>query len=1443
MKSRANLHFNTPNPKIDFENWKLEVVTKPTPLPEPPVVVGLNSFGFGGTNAHLVDSGISAAARQAKCLSANLRSRSRKRILLISGHTEAALQAVARTYVDLLRSTESAPWEELCAAVATCRSPLRLRLAVAASSKDEAAGKLESYLAGQTLAGAATGTSAAPLSPAAFLYSGNGPQWWGMGRELLAENAIFRAEVEAVDAIFAPLAGWSLIDEMRRPENESRIGLTEIAQPMLFVEQLGLTQVLRASGVQASAVLGHSVGEVAAAWASGALTREQATRVIFHRSMEQGKTAGSGRMAALGVGPDDALKAIEQIPGWLELAAVNSPQSVTVAGDPLALEKLAQATISSGKFARVLPLNYPFHTKAMEPIRDGLVAALKDLAPGASTVPFISTVTGSEIAGTELDAEYWYRNVREPVRFHDAVAHLTKEHGVLVFVEIGPHPVLKDYVTQSSKAIDIPVAAIPTLRRPGSKGPEPESDNIWSAICACHANGAGDLDTLYTRPTPPPALPLYPWQHSRHWRGSTILPDVFSPIERDHPLLGYRVPSADGLWENILDTNQLQYLKDHVVQHSVLFPAAGYIELSLSAGQIALGKGLLDVEDFEIIRPLVIPPHGDPIVQTSVDIKDGEVEIRSRLERDSTEWVRHARGRLSRSDARPPDKAANLAEISARMPHAVSAAEHYAGSSHRGLDYGPAFQGVRNILLTCPKAESREALAEIDLPFLENGGLTGYLSHPSLFDSCIQVIITLIGQIEKRNCSTIPVHIGRVRSIAPLTSRVFCHVIMRRESERSAVADFRVMDQDGNLLLTIDEARCQKVDFGHGAASPLTSEWWRPDTVAPALTEPAPLPAPAEIFSSLTAEIATISQENHRSEFYADLRPQFERLAGAYAAAAIAALNPGDAAFDVSRLARKAGVKRDQIPLLTKLVSIAEQDGQLVASGSTRRWNKDRTPESPDALWRELFQTHSRYYAELLLLAEAGDHLAARLRGEDSGELPGALLDQLFDTSPYQKPYNQIARAAIEKLVASWPADRPMRILEIAGAGGGLAAWLLPVLPSERADYLFTDPSETSIGRAEHRLAAHRFARFAALDLTRDLIEQGQPAGYFDLVIGSHALASTSDSGDLLERLKAVMAPGALLLAVQPNGDRFTDLVLGQQPASWQTELAAAGFETPVALSDAAACPTNQTPQQTVLLARLATVAAVKPAAKNDATPRRWLLVFEGIESASAFGQALVQSLTASGQSAAAESFTASTPDLKAAIAAALERHPAEEIVFVSGLDTGSHDFLATQQHRSLTALYLVQALEEVRQGTPRELTFVTRGAFPTANGQGSLDPGQAPVWGLGRVIGNEHTALNIRLIDLHSTVNGAAEASWLAAELLRRDAETEVQLFAGHRFVNRERLNTLTDEARIAHAATPEAFALDFHAHGGLDSLHLRAADAPRPRPIRSKSPLPPLA
>ncbi len=1423
----GNLHFNTPNPKIDFENWKLEVVTKTTKLPrkESPVVVGVNSFGFGGTNAHVAlkeyrkiaakPATVNGAAANGS-LPASKKAGAAESILCLSGNSEAALKDVAKAYVSLLRSDSKVSWAAICAATATGRSPLRYRLALSAATKEDAIDKLEGYLAGTPTARMAMGTAANATVPVAFVYSGNGPQWWGMGRELLAENAVFRAELEAVDAIFAPLAGWSLLDEMRKPESESRIALTEVAQPMLFAMQLGLTQVLREAGIEPAAVVGHSVGEAASAWASGALTREQATRVIYHRSMEQAKTAGLGKMAALGVGPDEAREAIQRIPGWLELAAINAPQSVTVAGDATALEELVKAMTAAGKFARMLQLNYPFHTKAMEPIRGGLLEDLHRLAPKASKVPFISTVDGTEKDGRELDAEYWYRNVREPVRFDDAIAHLLKNSGFTLFLEIGPHPVLRDYVAQSAKALDLQVGAFQTLRRPGAKGPEPESDNLATAICACYANGGGNIAELFERPAPLPALPLYPWQHARHWRGEVPLPYIWSSFEREQELLGHRVNAAEGLWENLLDVNQLPYLKDHVVQGSVLFPAAGYIELVLQATQSAFGKGLLIIDDFDVSRPLAISAHTDPMIQTYLNVKDGEVEVSSRTDLESREWTRHIRTRASRLEKPAGLENVNLAEVCSRTPCAVSGEEHYAASRMRALEYGPHFQGVSKVLLSPPGAQQREALAEIHVEELDAGGLAGYLSHPAILDSCIQVMISLVHQNDKSNASTIPVHVGRITSYAPLPSRVFCHVTMRSESERSAVADFRVMDQDGNVLLDLRDARCQKVNFQNAAHASLCSEWWRPDSTTPNFEPLSDLPSPAFIQKEVAGELAPIAEANERAAFYRDIRPQLEELARAYGTQALAALAPKDEAFDISRLARKAGVKRDRIPLLQKVVRLAEHDGQLTQSGGKWRWNPDKTPSDPTELWRRLFENHPRYCAELLLASGVSERLTAELAGATL-EPASSLIDQVSDTAPLQAVYNQIVRATIEKLTASWPADRPVRILELNGGGGGLTAWVAPVLKPARTDYFWTDSAEAAVGRAEHRFTAFPFMRFATLDTTQEFVDQGSPATYFDLVIG---LEIVGDS-EALGRIQRVMAPDALLLSIERRADDFQDLLFDCKGGDWVAELREAGFEAATVLDDSRACPEGQQTQQAVVLAQLAASTTKARKAANEHPQARWLLVCEGNDEVG-FAVEVAKALEKHGQAVAG---IVKRDQPQQAISEALEGGAETQIVYLAAPAVAGKTLVATQEDRCWRALEIAQATEKVRyDGKTCHLTLVTGGAFATANGEVSLDPSQSALWGLGRVLTNEHPALDLRMVDMHYAMTSSQESEWLAEELLRRDRETEVQLAAGIRYVNRGHMETSASMAR--QSAKPSgAFALDFEPRGGLDSLYLREA------------------
>jgi acyl transferase domain-containing protein/aryl carrier-like protein len=1422
----GNLHFETPNPKIEFEAWKLRVVTETTPLPlrERPVVIGVNSFGFGGTNAHVAISEYRKPVKHANG-KAHRNGSPASSMLVLSAHTPAALRAVAASYVAFLRDTPASQWKDVCAATALCRSMLRYRLALVAASPAEAVERLERYLADELPARLATGSSGTTGVPVAFVYSGNGPQWWGMGRELMESEPEFRETIEAIDAAFAPIAGWSIVEEMRRPEADSRMALTEYAQPTLFALQAGLTALLRTAGITPAVTLGHSVGEVAAAYVSGALTLADATRVIYNRSLHQARTAGMGTMAAVGISAAEAHAAIAEIPGWLEVAASNAPKAATVAGSPDALERLRASLTEAGKFARVLPLQYAFHTKAMDGIKDDLIASLEGLEPGACTIPFMSTVDAVELGGAELGPEYWWRNVREPVRFYEAVDALLARSEIGVFLEIGPHPVLRDYVAQCAKAREKNTASLGTLRRPSANRAEPEADNLWNSICACYANGAGSPSSQFARPHHVPALPSYPWQRSRHWRGTTQLPDVHLPITRVHPLLGYFVSGIDGLWENTLDTNQLTYLADHVVQGSVVFPAAGYIEAALAAARIAFGADTLDLESAEILRPLTIPAHADPLMQSAADLKDGTFKITSRPDKHMGNWTQHFQGRIGRSEERRPERSFDAEALKATLPCYVSGADHYAVSAARGLAYGPAFQGITGIWMTPPDAARQEALAEIDLGSLAGDALAPYVAHPSLSDSAFQVILSLLGRSEARPYSIIPVFVERIRSYAALPSHFFCSARIVRESERSAVADFDLFDLDGKLLISFRGTRCQKVDFTRGSASSLIAEWWRPD---PAWANLFPvrvaLPAPAAIASALGTPVDAAIESFERAGYYQEIQARLDGLAGAYVARALRELGAADGPFTLARLAKRGRVRQEREALLAALVAIAESGGTIVASGDAWVWNDAQESEAPETLWQRLASAQPRLITELMLASRAGDALVATLREEVTGDA-AAGLDALFDGATFSAVYHRIARDAIASLVTAWPKDRPIRVLEIGGAGGGLTAAILGALPAERTDYVFTDIAEAALGRAEHRFARYPFVRVAALDIVTAPDAADVAPESFDIVVAGNVLHAVTDRDAALANVFALLAPGGTLVALEHEPCAFSTLVLGT-PAdataadtAWPESFESAGFEDTAALSDASVAGGNQV--QTLYLARKPlTAETLASASPSTLEPHRWLVLAERAERESALLAAARERLISLGHTVTVHEL-GEDADLEVdAVRAAIDASAATSVLA----------FARSGQRGTIDAVRIVQAVDADRERTP-QITFVTRGALASPF-EGPRTPWHAPVWGLARVASNEYPTFGIRLIDVHADLGDAAGGAWLAEALVRRDDETEVQLCGGMRYVNRERMTSLVELGDLAKTPQPEpeAFRLDFVPQGGLDSLHLRAIERRKP-------------
>ncbi len=644
----ANLHFDTPNPNIDFDGLNIRVVDEFSNFAESekPLIAGVNSFGFGGANSHVILEEYRDTRERSEEIPEDIDIPP----LFLSAACPAALKQMAEQYADFLR-TNSAWYYDIAYQLAHKRAHLNNGLAVKAKSVSGLIRALRSYIEGAENSPVVTQTLVNKQASLAFIYSGNGSQWLGMGRELYAADSFFAERLREVDSLLSEHVDYSIIEELHAEPENSRFHLTEIAQPALFAVQVGITEWLADQGVKPKAVAGHSVGEVTAAWAAGALSLKQAVHVIVERSAAQGMTRGTGRMAAMGLSLEDTESLIAELglSNQVEIAGMNSPKSVTLAGPLPALQKLETLAEQRDIFYRILDLDYAFHSKYMEPVKDRLLTSLESLRPGQTSVPMYSTVTGNQIDGRKFTAQYWWDNVRQPVAFGKAVETMI-EDGFHVFMDVGPHPIMRGYLNECLRHANVRGLVSPTLLRKSD-----EVQDIQRALLSVHLAGAYmDLDKHFPVCGTHIDLPTYPWQHQEYWHDVTNEGYNLTGRKIEHPLLGYRLKPGLPQWEMHLDSESVPYLADHVVGNGEVMPAAAYAEMALAAAKIWYEEGdYHELEDLEIRSPLLFEADQLRTVRFELSESSGHFVIKSRLRLSDDAWTEHVVGRILHQGATP----------------------------------------------------------------------------------------------------------------------------------------------------------------------------------------------------------------------------------------------------------------------------------------------------------------------------------------------------------------------------------------------------------------------------------------------------------------------------------------------------------------------------------------------------------------------------------------------------------------------------------------------------------------------------------------------------------------------------------------------------------------------------------------------------------------------
>lgn len=1429
-----------PNPAIDFKKANVVCAAQDVKLKEgTPLCCGVNSFGFGGANAHIL-----LQFAPAKDISEQVDITAP---IFLSAKTNEALRELAGRYADAMEADVASAYD-LAYGARYFRDQYEKCLAIDGKDKGACVDALRCFSKGiekstDLILEERASDRTADNQGLVFVYTGNGAQWVGMGQRLLAESKVFAKSLDTVDALLSPLLGKSVKDLLLNVTSEE-LQETAYSQPLLFAIQVGVTEVLASLGVTPAAVVGHSVGDIAAAWACGALSLQDAVRVIHARSATQSTTRGLGRMAAFARSAEQSREIIEalHLEDEVEIAGINSPHNVTLTGSLEGLEKIH--THAAGAFFQLLDLDYAFHSRHMDGIREELFAALKDIAPQKGSARFFSTVTGKECEGENLDAAYWWNNVRQSVQFFPAV-HKLCEEGYCFFVEIGPHAILQRYLRECLQNAGVKGRIFSSLVK--------TEDGIkrlqtLSLRLHCLSSATSRESFFPRRGNPFVQLPLYPWQNREYTYPRTS--ECIFETRRVHPLLGWQRESTPPLWENILDPAKDMWLEDHKVGSVTVLAGAAFTEMALAAVRNMYGTDHVLLEDMQIIAPLAF--EGAQCVRLSVDDTCGNFRIISRPRLGEGAWVEHVRGRILQGAAKEVPAYAFSANPDSWKR--VSGNELYAITTGLGLDYGPSFRLVQDLRCDAVSGRLEANISPVSL------GSDGYLLLPQALDACFHALAALYAKEESTDeAAYLPVGLDRLEVLAGEgdanreITRLAARIVYK--SRRSLAADFALCDRDGNVLVRATACRFR-------AAPSLRSAEQEPVfwTVEPVLC-PLPdtedsgfVPDPEALKADIEASVWN-KQDPKRTLWYKNTLPLLDAMTMSLALEA----------FD--KIVRKVG--KDGFASVLKnpcaryWARVLQQEGFMKITEQGPSFDAS-LPESENIM-REALSADPQALPYFVRAGRAGLRLADIFLGKQEGmdvyaELmrPSSACAMLRDLDNLlNSGMNRALAHIVRKLAEKLPAGRQLRVLEVCEAESGTSekgqarastlAQICRALCSSgqiKRDRIDLVAAIQEGEGASGKKSTHRFEdgfSCEIVSLGQDEWNIADNRGGFDLVYVEHCLFKVPNRSLALTDLQGTLRPGGLLVLAERSPDLYAELVEGLVPSFWrkaattedgdeqvvpglmpvmfwQKLLEKQGFASPVVLREPAAEDLEEGAY--LVLGRKSPESCIAEEKERAACSQTFLLLGDTTDDCPEKSgnednilAALSKTLSAQGHNVLCLAFSSDKEALSNACA------KAEHVVLLA-----SRTVPEKAAHLLQTVLNTAStcngACDDVRRP---EMWIVTRNGNLLPHEAENVrvvdaDPAACTLSGLARVMRNEYAAyaggLVVHQLDLCQSLETSIEeqARLIAKEFLHSDGADEIVLAGSGRFA----------PALVPFSMEREAqnMALEFARPGRLENL-----------------------
>ncbi|KAA0111818.1 type I polyketide synthase [Mycolicibacterium sp. P1-5] len=800
------LHVDRPSPHVDWSAGTVRLLTSAVPWPhsDHPRTAAVSSFGISGTNAHVILQQPPAAETGAQPEQpADADADLGVRLWPVSARSSSALSAQAdRLHRQLAADPDVGP-SDVAYSLGATRAHHAHRAVITASTTTDLLAALDALRTGQPHPQVLGPHHLSHLrGKTIFVLPGQGAQYPGMGRDLYEHHRVFAATVDACDEALRPFTDWSVRDVLRQEPSAPALDRVEVIQPVLFTMMVAMAEVLAGYGIVPDAVIGHSQGEIAAAYIAGALSLPEAAKVVALRSRALSSLRGTGGMASVLLPADQVTPLLARWQHALSIAAVNGPSHTIVSGEAAALAEFTAACERDGVHIRSIAVDYASHSAQVEPTRQHLLAELSDLKPAASHTPLYSTVgegvSADALNTTTMDADYWYRNLREPVRFHDRVLERLAA-GVCTFVELSPHPVLAPAITDTLAQFDgaSQSAVVITLHRD-----RPAQESLATALGQLHNHGhSPSWSALYPH-AHTVELPTYAFQHRRYWLASAPSGDAggFGLDRADHPLLGAVAELADQ--HQVMVTSRLSattppWLAGDQLLGTTMLSAAGIVEMMLRAGELSDCPVIDDLVMHTVVTLSDEMPTDIQIMVQPLD-ETGRRPFTVHGRAPGGEWTLHAGGALSPDQNSAPPPSTPTPNLTA-----VDQDRFYDRLAQRGHRYGGLFRSVQAM---GTEQEAPDVIhAEVALPAGTDVG--GYGIHPALLDAALQPLTFLVD-----STGDAPLQIPNTFSGVALYATAATQLYVRLARTGEDTFQVHATDSAGAPVITIDALTVGGVD-------------------------------------------------------------------------------------------------------------------------------------------------------------------------------------------------------------------------------------------------------------------------------------------------------------------------------------------------------------------------------------------------------------------------------------------------------------------------------------------------------------------------------------------------------------------------------------------------------------------------------------------------------